>query len=333
MATQITIVGLGQIGASVGLALQKQGGQFQRVGHDREPGQANKAQKMGAVDKVAFNLPSVVKDADIVFLALPLSEVRDMLALIAPDLKEGAVVLDSSPVRAAANAWAQELLPAGRYFVGFTPMLNPLFLYEFSGGTDSAHADLFDHGMVAITAPPRTASAAVKLATDLAELVGAKPLFADVAEVDSYMAATHLLPQLLAASLANATVNRAGWQEGRKFAGRAYTQVSGGITAMDTPTALAAAALLNYENITRVLDGLIAEIEGIKQDVLQAARGDLEKRLEQARKGRAQWWAERAAANWEGGMLPEPDYSQARNLRNILVGRQRGQESEKEEGE
>ena len=44
MTKQITIIGLGQIGASVGLALEQYKSSLKRVGHDRKPDVAKSAQ-------------------------------------------------------------------------------------------------------------------------------------------------------------------------------------------------------------------------------------------------------------------------------------------------
>jgi prephenate dehydrogenase len=312
MAVQITIIGLGQIGASVGLALEKHSDKFLRIGHDIDSGIANMAKKMGALDKVVFNLPNAVEEADIVLLAVPVSQVEDLLNLIMSDLKEGAVILDTSPIRQVPTEWAREALSEGRYYVGFTPMINPLFLEEAAGGTEAAHADLFDHGLVAITAPSGTVSAAMKLASDLAEMMNSTPLFADEMEIDSYMAAVHVMPQLIAAALANTTISRPGWLEGRKFAGKAYSLASSPITSQDQPEAVAAASLHNQENTVRVLDWLIEELQTIRDHVSQGKQADLIERLKQARDARVQWISERGAANWAGESAPEADYESAK---------------------
>ena len=66
---KITIIGLGQVGASIGLALKGQTHQVQRVGHDPDPLLAREAVKLGALDKASINLPSSVDNADIIILA------------------------------------------------------------------------------------------------------------------------------------------------------------------------------------------------------------------------------------------------------------------------
>ena len=71
MTVQVTILGLGQIGASIGLALGEHKDLVRRIGNDTEPKIARRAEKMGAIDHVIFNLPSAVRHADLVILALP----------------------------------------------------------------------------------------------------------------------------------------------------------------------------------------------------------------------------------------------------------------------
>ena len=49
MPVQLTIIGLGQIGTSVGLALAGKKDLIFRMGHDKENGNAKKAEKTGGV--------------------------------------------------------------------------------------------------------------------------------------------------------------------------------------------------------------------------------------------------------------------------------------------
>ena len=123
MTIQITIIGLGQIGASIGLALAENKEMFERIGHDKDPLVARKAVKLDAIDRFAINLPASVREADIVILALPMDQIRDTLAIIATELREDAVIMDTGPVKEVVSAWAGELLPPKRHYVGLTPVL------------------------------------------------------------------------------------------------------------------------------------------------------------------------------------------------------------------
>jgi prephenate dehydrogenase len=307
MATQITIVGLGQIGGSVGLALgEDSSGTIRRTGHDRELGTARMAEKMGAVDRVSINLISAVSDADVIILALPIDQVRETITSIAQDLKEGSVILDTSPVKEAVIAWAGELLLTSRYYVGLTPVLNPAYLHSAEYGLDAARADLFVDGMMAIAAPPRTPSDAIKLASDLAYMLKSIPFFVDPAEVDSLMAATHILPQLLAAALLNTTVDRPGWREARKLAGRPYAQVTGPVEYSESPAAIEQAALLGRENTLRLIDGFMAELRDLRSAIADQDKTALQSLLERAHAGRQLWWRKRQQAGWASEETSSP---------------------------
>lgn len=307
MTIHITIIGLGQIGTSIGLALSKQGELLHRIGHDREIIVARQAEKLGAVDGVETNLPKAVRGADLVILSLPIDQIQETMPIIGPNLKQNAVVMDTGPIKEVVAAWAREFLPKERYYIGLTPVINPAYLHEADSGIEAAHEDLFRGGLVAIVAPPHTSSEAVKLAADLTRLLGANPLFVDPAEMDGLMAATHLLPQLVAAALLNATIDQPGWREGRKVAGRAYAEATGPIVHLDESLTLRTSALLNRENVIRVLDSTIAALQAIRNDIGEQDEAALDERLGRARRGREKWWRERQVGDWLGDGLPVVD--------------------------
>lgn len=300
MTIQITIVGLGQIGASIGLALSNQQELLRRTGHDRDFQVSKQAEKMGALDKVEINLPSAVRGSDLVILSLPMDQIRETMALIAMNLKEGAVVMDTGPVKEVVASWASELLPQGRHYVGLTPVINPAYLHATESGVDAARADLFRGGLMGIVAPPRASSEAIKLAADLTRLLGATPLFADPLEIDSLMASTHLLPQLLAAGLLNATMDQPGWREGRKVAGRAYAEATGPVSHLSEPHTLTASVFLNRENVLRMLDTTLAALYALRSDIELQDADALEEKLARARSGRDKWWKQRQAGEFAG---------------------------------
>lgn len=128
MTVQITVIGLGQIGTSIGLALETQKERILRVGHEKRSEVAREAEKTGAFDKIINNLHAAVENADIVILAVHEDQIRGTLEQIAADLKEGSVVMDTSTNMVKVGAWAKELLPADRYFVTISPTINPHYM-------------------------------------------------------------------------------------------------------------------------------------------------------------------------------------------------------------
>jgi prephenate dehydrogenase len=298
MSVQITIIGLGQIGSSIGLALKTHNVDAHRVGHDKDPKAAKESQRIGAVDDVKGNLPASVRDAKIVILALPLAEVHETLRVIAPDLQEGTLVLDMAPAKATVAAWAKELVPPGRYYVGLTPAINPNYLHETENGVKAARADLFEKGLMVINAPHGTPVNVFNLVMELVSLFGAMPLLMDLAEADGVFSAMHVLPQLAAVALLDTTVDKPGWLEARKLAGRPYAAVTGGAAFHDDMLSLGEAALENRENIVRLLNAYITSLINLRDEIDEQNRKAVFERLDAAWKGRTRWFQERTAAEW-----------------------------------
>jgi len=321
MTVEITIVGLGQIGTSIGLALAEHTNLLKRMGHDRRYDIAKQAAKMGAVDRVSPNLPSSVRDADIVLLAIPMDQIRETLEIIIPDLKEGAVVMDTAPVKESIAAWAGELLPPGCDYVGLTPVINPAYLYGPESGTEAAHADMFRNSLMGIVAPARTSPEAIKLAADLTRLLGASAFFTDPTEMDGLMAATHLLPQMMAAALLNATVDQPGWREGQKLAGKVYAEATNPIMHQSAAAALRAETKINRENLLRHLDNTIAILQAFRSDIQDGNQDALQERLERAVQGRERWWKQRQSGEWaQSEAFPTAETTSSSDVFGRLLG-------------
>jgi prephenate dehydrogenase len=298
MTIQITVLGLGQVGISLGLALAEHKDQILRVGNDRLPETMRAVTKLGAFDQLKYNLPSAVENADAVILAVPVDEIRKTLEEFVQDLKPGAVVINTAPLTLRVMKWAEELLPAGRYFISMTPTLNPAYLEEIVTGAGAAHPDLFKNSLMVITALPGVDEAAFKLASDLAVMLGSSPFFADPWEVDGLLASAHILPKLLSAALTNAVSDQPGWIEGRKLAGKPFALVTGPALDPDEVKLLGQAALQNQENTLRVLGYLVDELESLRQAIAAQDEKFLSERLEHARLNRAKWWNQRQSADW-----------------------------------
>lgn len=311
MTIQITIVGLGQIGSSIGLALKARNLDARLVGHDKDPNVAKEAQKLGAVDDVKYNLPASVRDSRIIILALPFSAIRETLEIIVPDLQEGTLILDTAPSKATVAAWAKEFLSPGRFYIGLTPAINPEYVHGTEFGVKAARADLFDKGLMVVNAPMGTPENVFNLAMELVMLFGAVPLLMDTAEADGILAGVHLLPQLISSALLDATVNKPGWLEARKLAGRPYASVTSGTAFHDDVVSLRDAVLENRENMVRVLNGYITSLLHLRDAIEDNDRNALSEQLESAVSGRIRWFEERLAADWlqrEGQQIDVPTF-------------------------
>jgi prephenate dehydrogenase len=301
MNTQVTIIGLGQIGASIGMAL-KENKNIKRVGFDKDAAVAKAAQSLEVVDEIR-SLPAAVKDAAIILLCLPLGEIRETLRQIGPWLSDNAIVMDTAPIKSGTMKWAKELIPPGRFHLGLVPGINPHYMTSLEYGLNTAEPDLFQKGIFVIDAPQGTPEAIVNRAFEFSRSVGAKPMLFDAIESDGLMMLVHILPQLAAAALLNATVGQPGWQEARKLAGRPFAGVTAGMAIQDDADSLREAVLANRTSAVYALDMLMAAMKGLRDDIEQGNEQDVSERLNEAAKDREAWLDERAEAAWlkEGG--------------------------------
>jgi prephenate dehydrogenase len=306
MTVKITIIGLGQIGASMGMALANHKDQVTILGHDKSAEIARKAQKLGAVECVSFNLPASVEGADVIVLAIPYDAIYETLKFIAQDVREEAVVLDTGPVKSVAAGWVKELLPPKRYYIGLTPALNPACLEDASHGLDAARADLFQHGVVAVSAPQGTAEEAHKLAADFVTLLGSQPYFADMAEVDGMWASAGILPGLSAAAMVETVTNQPGWPDIRKLAGKSFSTALLPLEGEESG-ALAGAVMSNRENTLRIVDEYILTLSSLRRDIEEENLKGLTARLEESQRRRIQWKLERAKGDWLAVESRQPD--------------------------
>jgi len=210
------------------------------------------------------------------------------------------VVIDTSPLKDKVMGWAKEYFPGSdRYFVSVAFSTNPAYAMEASRNVEQAHADLFHNSLMLISSMPGVDESALTLTTNLAQILGAKPLFSDSIEIDGLLAATHLLPKLISAALVNATVSQTGWKEARKVAGQEYAQVTGPALYPDEEVELGQTVMFNSENTLRMLDEFTSELSEIRNAIASQDAKELHAHLEKALEQRSLWWEQRLSADWD----------------------------------
>ncbi len=305
MTIQVTILGLGQIGSSIGLALAKHKDQILRVGHDKDRYATSFAKNNDVVDKLSLTLTGAVEKADIVILALPFQEIKPVLEHICQDLKDDALVIDTSPLKSPVLGWIDEYLPQGREYVGFAPVIGSEYLNEFEFGPDTANAELFQGSLMGIIGSQKVSEKAVNMAANLAQLLGASPYFSDPVEIDGLLTMIHILPQLMAAALLKVSQETPGWKEARKFAGRPYSQVTNSFAQDEIAGTLAAGMNTNPENTKRVINDLIRVLVEFRDFEDLSGQEILTQELTKLQKDRDLWLDDRRKGSWIDGPAGE----------------------------
>ena len=289
---RITIVGLGLIGNSIGLALTQGKRNYEVVGHDKDNKAAGQSRKIKAVDKTEWNLISACDGADLVILALPAIAIRDTMIALASELKPGCVVMDTASVKAPVQRWADEFLTDQNPFIGTNPIVA---VYEAGG--DAARADMFQKATWAICPAPTTAESAVKTAADLAERLGATPLFLDSIEHDSMLAAVEHLPALAGMAVFSNAVGAPSWQESRRLAGGQF-EATTQLLATD-PTVFSNTIIENQEQVLRWIDTYMDNLTAWRNLIEQGDSEAIDKAFSTAMTLRDIWLRGRETGRWE----------------------------------
>jgi prephenate dehydrogenase len=210
---QVTIVGLGTVGVSVGLTLKGILSEIIIVGHDPAPERAKRAQALGAIDKSHWNLISACEGADLVLLDLPLSELEKTLsALQAAQSPSGsgekaALILDNVIVKRPVMALAERYAWPGAQFIG-GHIVSP----RLRAGVEPS-AGLLEGARYYLVSSAGAPAEALAAAADFAQTLGAAPRFIDASEHDGIMAAVAQTPAWGALALLNVLRQEAGAQE------------------------------------------------------------------------------------------------------------------------
>ncbi|MDB6022238.1 MAG: prephenate dehydrogenase/arogenate dehydrogenase family protein, partial [Pedosphaera sp.] len=136
---KITLVGVGLLGGSLGLAIKQRRLAAKVDGYVRRTVSIGECEKLGIVDHATRDLHRAVENADLVILCTPLGQMREVTEKMLPALKPGAIVTDVGSVKGSVVEELEPLVKsAGAMFVGSHPMAG-----GEKTGAAAARADLF----------------------------------------------------------------------------------------------------------------------------------------------------------------------------------------------
>ena len=192
----VTIVGLGLLGGSLGLALRRHGWRVRGV--VRRPEAAREAMDLGIADEVVCEAAlGEDESAGAVVLAVPIEALVASLERFRGRLPRGTVITDVSSVKGAIMHDLDRLAAGeGWRFVGSHPMAG-----AETSGMASARADLFRDAWVAVCRGVTADESAVALVRGIWGRVGGRCLELDPQDHDRIVARTSHLPHLVAALL------------------------------------------------------------------------------------------------------------------------------------
>ncbi len=188
----VTIIGLGLIGGSIGLAVKDHLPGVLTKGFDASADVRTRATERGLTDSVSDTLEEAVEDADLVILCVPVGAMGDVARQMAPALKDGALVSDVG----SSKQTITEALTAALPGVNVIPA-HPVAGTEHSG-PDAGFGTLFQQRWCIITPPEGADPVLVARLVHFWEGLGAMVDTMDAKHHDLVLAVTSHIPHLIA---------------------------------------------------------------------------------------------------------------------------------------
>lgn len=196
---RLTIIGVGLIGGSLSLALKEAGVVGEVIGCGRGKPNLEKALELGIIDSYTRDPLEAVKDADVVFLATPVSTLAAVTKEMLPALKPGAIITDGGSVKGEVARAIEPLLPKEIHFVPGHPIAG-----TEKSGAEAAFPTLYRGKRCILTPTENTDAQALELVAKMWRLAGSNVVQMPLEKHDRILAAISHLPHMVAYSLVNA---------------------------------------------------------------------------------------------------------------------------------
>jgi prephenate dehydrogenase len=273
---KVSIIGLGLIGGSWGLALRKYGLAVRRTGFGRAS-TIERALAVNAVDEGTDDLGKAVREADLIILAAPVGAILDCIPRLKDVAPSRALVTDVGSTKRLICERARETFGSDLLFLGGHPLAG-----KERAGVENADAALFTNARYVLTPleEGHLEDTRIQAFVSLVRAIGARPHIMDPARHDRALAFLSHLPQLLSSALASLIAEES--LESRfpvELAASGFRDVT---RLAESPYSVwRDICLTNLENIQQALDALVEKLEFMKRHLNDH---ELEREFQQASK-------------------------------------------------
>lgn len=280
---KITLVGVGLLGGSLGLAVKQRKLAASVAGFVRRASSIAECEHVGAVDVATLDLREAVTGAELIVLSTPIAQMRGLVDQMVPALQPGAVVTDVGSVKGSVVRDLESIVAkAGAHFVGSHPMAG-----SERTGVSAASPDLFVNAVCVVTPTRKSNRAAVRKVEQFWKSLGARLLRLTPGEHDQLVSRSSHLPHVVAAELANFVLSPKHPNEQKLLCANGFrdtTRIASGSPEMWRDIALA-----NRENLSRALSIFMDELEDFRQALKDGNEEVIARFFESARRRRDLW--------------------------------------------
>ena len=280
---KITIVGVGLLGGSIGLAARKLRIAGEIAGFARREKTIAECEKFGAADYATTDLLAAVSNADLIILCTPLAQMRPLAQQFLPALKRGAIVTDVGSVKGGVVRELELLIAkAGAHFIGSHPMAG-----GEKTGVAAARADLFENAICVLTPTRKSSAVAVRKLERFWKSLGSRVVKLRPEQHDLFVSRTSHLPHVVAATLANLVLGPAQPKGQSQLCANGFrdtTRIASGSPEMWRDIALA-----NRKHIASALNAFTVELQKFERALKGSDVNGIAKFFEAAKDRRDRW--------------------------------------------
>jgi prephenate dehydrogenase len=282
---KITIIGVGLLGGSIGLAAKKRRVAGEIAGFVRSAKNISGCERFGATDFATTDLLAAASNADLVILCTPLAQMLPLVKQFLPALKRGAIVTDVGSVKAGVVGELESLVQkSGAHFVGGHPMAG-----AEKTGVAAARENLFENAVCVLTPTKKSSAVAVRKVEQFWKSLGARVLKMDAAQHDLLVSRSSHLPHIVAATLANLVLNPVNPKMQAQLCATGFrdtTRIASGSPEMWRDIVLA-----NRKNLSKSLDAFVAELKKFQIALKKPDAKAISNFFETAKSRRDNWCA------------------------------------------
>ncbi|HWD91141.1 MAG TPA: prephenate dehydrogenase [Verrucomicrobiae bacterium] len=290
---KITIVGVGLLGGSLGLAIKKRRLAGEVTGFVRRTSSVAECKKAKAVDSCTRDLREAVADADLIVLCTPLAQMLPLIREMIPSLQRGAIVTDVGSVKASVVKELESLVAkAGAHFIGSHPMAG-----AEKTGVAAARVDLFNHAVCIVTPTKRSHPAALRTVEEFWKAVGTRVMRLTPELHDELVSRSSHLPHIAAATLANLVLNPALPKSQPLLCANGFRDTTR--IASGSPEMWRDIAISNRKNLGKSLQTFIRDLKKIQTLLEKGDAKAVERHFQQGKQRRDAWCAKCASPSPE----------------------------------
>jgi prephenate dehydrogenase len=280
---KITIIGVGLLGGSIGLAARKFRLAGEIAGFVRRKKTIVECEKFGATDFATTDLLAAVSNSDLIILCTPLAQMRLLAEQFLPALKADAIVTDVGSVKADVVRELESLVKkVGAHFVGSHPMAG-----GEKTGVAAARENLFENAVCVLTPTKKTSKTALKKLEEFWKSLGARVLKLPPEQHDLFVSRTSHLPHIIATTLANLVLNPANPKLQSQLCASGFRDTTR--IASGSPEMWRDIALSNRKNLAKSLDTFISELQKFQRTLKHSNGNVISKFFETAKARRDAW--------------------------------------------